>query len=756
MVSTYLVARKQELVSLYFCFKRFENLTLYLHYAGFARLIFATLLLDAGNAPPRLVLIDDVLSACDVHVSATMIKRGLKLLLATKRIIVIAMSSQSELLEQAGISSATFVTIENGRLASIAEKAMKAFDVAEDEPVDLSGVAVVEINPKLKEHGQLTVDEKHNKGKIENSVVRSYFDAAAPGSCCSGYAVLIGILLLYTIGQALCLLADLSLTWWVEEKNDPSVNYMLVAGALVAGSSVVVLARSVVCVLISSRSAKYVHNSTLKALLRAPLLYFQQNPIGRLLNRFSSDISRVDLILPHVLFQFLDNAFVLSAALILSCVAVPWIILLILPLSALLYFVQKMFRSTSREVQRLEGMAKSPLFSLFGSSLQGRSSIRAYGERSTNYFTAQMQKRLNVHSRGLFLSRILQRWLSLNLNTVIIFLETVLSFLALALSRTYDSSQAMIEASLAGLAVVYSLQLLGLSSYTLMLVSMLENALTALERVLEVGAVAPEESIDQGAAIEGDSWPSAGKIEFEDVCLRYRKHLPLALNGLTFSVNPGERVGVVGRTGAGKSSLLAALFRLFPLAGGQIKLDGVNIASIPLATLRSRIGLITQNPVIFSGSIRYNVDPFGLCSDADIWEALEKSQLKRSMGSAESLLDYECGTGGCELSHGQRQLLAITRVLLKRSRLLFCDEATSSVDAKTDKLIQSVIKEMFWKRGKTILTIAHRLQTIRNSDSILVMKDGRIVEHGPPQELENMKDGVFAGMISAVSNNNNK
>ena len=394
--------------------------------------------------------------------------------------------------------------------------------------------------------------------------------------------------------------------------------------------------------------------------------------------------------------------------------------------------------------------------------MSGRTSIRAFGRTAEARFSALLCERVDTHGKMHFTGRLLQRWLSIYLNFIILTMQVILIMAAVSLSRQLDSQGAMIEASLAGLAVVYSLQLLGLSSYTMMLASMLENALTALERLLDLNQIEQEEklngSADPLAAVPAEKhtdWPLQGKIEFHNVNLKYREHLALALHGLTFTIDPGERVGIVGRSGAGKSSLVAALFRLFPISSGRILIDGIDVSKVPLKRLRSSISLITQDPVVFSGTLRYQVDPFQQYSDAEVWSALERSQLKQTLvanrGSADGLLEMECGAGGENLSNGERQLLCIARVLIKDTKILFCDEATRSVDSLTDEKIQGVIRDVFYARNTTILTIAHRLQTIVSSDKVIVMEKGKVAEMGTPDYLKAKEDGVFKSMLATLS-----
>ena len=428
----------------------------------------------------------------------------------------------------------------------------------------------------------------------------------------------------------------------------------------------------------------------------------------------------------------------------------------------------------------------------------------------------------------------MQRWISLSLNALVVMFELVLCVLAVTLSR---GDTAALDPTLASLAIVYSLQLLGLSSWTIMLMSLTENALTAVERLLAFEGVDQEEQLTRSGssvarnATEGGggglgggevglaivspgsvrgqsvgggegressvssanasslpslppSWPQNGAISFKHVSMRYRRALPLALRDLTFSVLPGERVGIVGRTGAGKSSIMTALFRLFPCEeglenggesegeekekgkekeeeeegleaqgrrtgngrGSGISIDGVDVTTVPLPRLRSSLGLVTQDPTLFSASIRYNLDPFSTKTDAELWSALERAQLKSAVAATADGLDYEVGENGENLSHGQRQLLCIARVLLKKDcRVLLCDEATSSVDEKTDARVRELIRTAF--RGVTVLTIAHRLSSVIESDKIVVMEAGRAVEVGTPAELRAKEGGIFRGML---------
>ncbi|CAL5364389.1 unnamed protein product [Camellia sinensis] len=408
--------------------------------------------------------------------------------------------------------------------------------------------------------------------------------------------------------------------------------------------------------------------------------------------------------------------------------------------------------STSREVKRLDSITRSPVYAQFGEALNGLSTIRAYKayDRMANINGKSMDK--NIRFTLVNISS--NRWLTIRLETlggIIIWFAA-----SFAVMQNGKAENQVAFASTMGLLLSYSLNITNLLSNVLRQASRAENSLNAIERVgtyIDLPSEAP-------AIIESHrpppGWPSLGSIKFEDVVLRYRPELPPVLHGLSFTISPSEKVGIVGRTGAGKSSMVNALFRIVELERGKILIDDCDVAKFGLTDLRKVLSIIPQSPVLFSAvvyllhlrTIRFNLDPFSEHNDADLWEALERAHLKDVIRRNAFGLDAEVSEAGENFSVGQRQLLSLGRALLRRSKILVLDEATAAVDVKTDSLIQRTIREEF--RSRTMLIIAHRLNTIIDSDRILVLDAGQVMEYDAPAKLLLNEASGFSKMIQST------
>ncbi|CAL5367296.1 unnamed protein product [Camellia sinensis] len=415
-----------------------------------------------------------------------------------------------------------------------------------------------------------------------------------------------------------------------------------------------------------------------------------------------------------------------------------------MPLLILFYAAYLYYQSTSREVKRLDSITRSPVYAQFGEALNGLSTIRAYKayDRMANINGKSMDK--NIRFTLVNISS--NRWLTIRLETLggIIIWFTA----SFAVMQNGKAENQVAFASTMGLLLSYSLNITNLLSNVLRQASRAENSLNAIERVgtyIDLPSEAP-------AIIESHrpppGWPSLGSIKFEDVVLRYRPELPPVLHGLSFTISPSEKVGIVGRTGAGKSSMVNALFRIVELERGKILIDDCDVAKFGLTDLRKVLSIIPQSPVLFSGTIRFNLDPFSEHNDADLWEALERAHLKDVIRRNAFGLDAEVSEAGENFSVGQRQLLSLGRALLRRSKILVLDEATAAVDVKTDSLIQRTIREEF--RSRTMLIIAHRLNTIIDSDRILVLDAGQVMEYDAPEKLLLNEASGFSKMIQST------
>ena len=405
------------------------------------------------------------------------------------------------------------------------------------------------------------------------------------------------------------------------------------------------------------------------------------------------------------------------------------------------FIIQKWFRKTSTELQRVTSIAGSPIFADFSQVLTGTSTVRAYGERER--FFNQCQTSFDNFNASYNLVYMANYWLGLRLDFLGGLIGAFIGAVSVATAK-YD----FIPAGWLGLALSYSIEVTGFLKHGVRMMATIEADMNSVERVLyyteNIEPEAPDVVPDKDPS--NDSWPSAGVIDFENVSMRYRDG-PLVLKNINLTVQGGEKIGVVGRTGSGKSSLMNLLFRITEVEkdGGSVKIDGVNTSQIGTEVLRLNLSIIPQDPVMFSNTVRYNIDPFGAATESEIWEVLQKVQLVDVISALPNGLDDEVAEGGENFSQGQRQLLCIARSLLRKPKILILDEATASIDNTTDAAIQKMIRENF--KNATVLTIAHRLNTILDSDRILVLDDGNLAEFDTPENLLSKPDGLFRGMV---------
>jgi ABC-type multidrug transport system fused ATPase/permease subunit len=506
----------------------------------------------------------------------------------------------------------------------------------------------------------------------------------------------------------------------------------------------------------SIHASKVLFDRLTYVVLRAPLRWLDTVPVGRILNRFTSDFHMIDSHiagdLGFMLYNVLEVAGVVIAGLFVSPLMIIFaIILLVICMNYALYYL-----AGAREVKRLESNAKSPVFEAFGSALTGVGTIRSFDKADT--FIQRMYVKIDTHARAYWHLWSFNRWLGFRLNIVGAIFATIIAALIVSI-RSMD-------ASLAGFALSFALQYTEALVWALRQYSSVELDMNATERVIEYSNIEIE---DQTGLPVPAAWPTSGRLEIDSLVTGYAADLPPVLKGLSFSVENNQRVGVIGRTGAGKSSLTLALFRFLEAREGTIHIDGIDISKIKLHDLRSRLAIIPQDPVLFSGTVRSNLDPFNQHTDAELRDALERVHLIRSSQSQShsgtatpgpsasgtttpsenknlnifTSLASTISEGGLNLSQGQRQLLCLARAIVSRPKIMVLDEATSAVDMATDALIQRSIREEFG--DSTLIVIAHRLSTIADFDRILVMKEGRAVEFGAPRELWDTK-GEFWGM----------
>ncbi|KAJ0106908.1 hypothetical protein J7T55_014984 [Diaporthe amygdali] len=577
---------------------------------------------------------------------------------------------------------------------------------------------------KLKD---LMSTEDQNTKSIPWSVYISYITSA-------DNMLLVGLIVpLLCLAQGLNILSSLWLAWWSQDKYGlPENTYIGIYVMLCVTQALFLYAFGICLAITCTSSSNHMLNKALRKILHAPIAFFDTTPLGRITNRFSKDVDVMDYSLTEALRLYcISIAMVISIfALILSYFY--WFICALVPVMIIFFFSAAYYRSSAREVKRYEAVLRSVVFARFTEGLSGVSCIRSYD--SQDRFVKTIKMAIDNMDSANYLTFSNQRWLNMRLDLVGVIL--ILTVGIVVVQERFTQSPAI-----SGLVLSYILGATQVLQFIVRQFADVENAMNATERLYSYGKDIPQEgSVVNNGVIPRpptSAWPFAGEITFDNVRMRYRPDLPEVLRGFSLQVGGSERIGIIGRTGAGKSSLIGALFRMQELSSGSITIDGEDISQLPLGALRSRLSIIPQDTTLFRGTVRSNLDPFNTCSEWQLIHALQQAYL----GSLN--LDDKVEEEGLNFSLGQRQLLALARVLVRGSRIVVCDEATSNVDLETDEKIQSTMLQAF--KGKTVLTIAHRIRTIINYDRICVMHQGQIIELGTPKELWEL-GGVFRGM----------
>uniref|UniRef100_A0A8C5U3W5 Multidrug resistance-associated protein 4 n=1 Tax=Malurus cyaneus samueli TaxID=2593467 RepID=A0A8C5U3W5_9PASS len=615
------------------------------------------------------------------------------------------------------------------------------------------------------ENALVTVpEESRHEGKIGFKVYRKYFTAGA------NYFVIFILILLNILAQVAYVLQDWWLSYWAnhQEKLNLTTNgnngtnetehldldfYLGIYAGLTVATILFGIIRSLLVFQVLVNSGQNLHNKMFQSILKAPVLFFDRNPIGRILNRFSKDIGHLDDLLPLTFLDFVQTLLQIFGVVAVAVAVIPWILIPLIPLFILFIFLRRYFLDTSRDIKRLESTTRSPVFSHLSSSLQGLWTIRALKaeERFQKLFDAHQ----DLHSEAWFLFLTTSRWFAVRLDAICAVFVIVVAFGSLILAKTLNAGQV-------GLALSYAITLMGSFQWGVRQSAEVENLMISVERVMEYTELEKEAPWETSRRPPPE-WPSQGMIAFENVNFTYSLDGPLVLRHLSALIRPKEKsllhtcesqgncplvsVGIVGRTGAGKSSLIAALFRLAE-PEGRIWIDKYLTSELGLHDLRKKISIIPQEPVLFTGTMRKNLDPFNEYTDEELWNALEEVQLKEVVEDLPDKMETQLAESGSNFSVGQRQLVCLARAVLKKNRILIIDEATANVDPRTDELIQKTIRETF--AHCTVLTIAHRLNTIIDSDRIMVLDAGRLKEYGEPYILLQEQDSLFYKMVQQM------
>eukprot|EP00898_Chlorokybus_atmophyticus_P007059 jgi/Chlat1/7354/Chrsp59S06974 len=580
-------------------------------------------------------------------------------------------------------------------------------------------------NKKRMSLGMLVRSEGRQQGKVSSRAYVTYIKH------CGGAFFLVVLVVSLAAEQATRIGTDLWLSYWSSGKLTPVLSLGAILGLYMGwatSNAVVVFFRSLQIALGGLRAAKTLQERLMNTVMRLPLVFFDTNPLGRILNRFSKDTDDVDYTLSQNWQQVLNCLGRLVGTGILLAVIFPLMLAIMAPVVVAYYLVEKLYVMTSREMQRLDAVSRSPIYATFSEALSGTTTIRAYG-----YGDRLMQNNssmLDRNHQAFYGYQSGSQWLQFRLEV----LGTIIVFGAGMLSVAQKDKFAS-NAGLIGLALSEALDITSFLKQLVRMAAEVESKMNAVERVVDYieQKTEPPFSLPSTDPKPG-SWPSKGGIQISDLVLRYRPELEPALRGMSVKIEPGNKVGVVGRTGAGKSSLMLALFRLVEAEAGQLIVDDCDIQKLGLTALRSSISIIPQDPVIFSGTLRSNLDPFNQHTDMEIWEAVEDAGLKTIATADDKGLEMPIKEGGDNLSVGTRQLV------------LVMDEATASVDVETDAAIQRCVREKF--KDSTVLTIAHRLNTVMDADKILVLSFGKVVEYDSPARLLADENSMLSKMAA--------
>ncbi|KAG0647532.1 Multidrug resistance fer6 [Hyphodiscus hymeniophilus] len=566
---------------------------------------------------------------------------------------------------------------------------------------------VVELVEAPKNKIALMQQESQAVGAVAWGVYKPYLRAAGP------LFVIPLVLIALTLSQGSNIVTGLWLSWWTSKKFPLSNGtYIEVYAGLGSVQAVLMFLFAASVSVFGTHSSKVMFNRALTRVLRAPVSFFETTPLGRLLNLFSKDVDVMDSTLTDSIWLYSVTVTSLLATVALIVAYFYYFIVAIVPMVLVVLFAGSYYTSSAREIKRHEAVLRSHVFAKFNEAVYGTTTIRAYGLQSQ--FSQVLKTAIDEYNGAYFLTFANQRWMTLRLDAVGLILIFVLSMLIV-------TSRFTVNPSIGGLVLSYMINIMGSFQVLVRQMAEVENSMNSTERMHHYATQIEEEApLEIGKVPE--SWPTYGEIVFDNIQMRYRAGLPLVLKNVSLHVQPGESLGVVGRTGAGKSSIMNTMFRLVELSGGSITIDGVDISKIGLRQLRSRLAIIPQDPTLFKGTVRSNLDPFNERTDSEIWSALRQVDLVRSGGEPgvfglETVVDEE----GLNFSLGQRQLMALARALVRDAKIIVCDEATSSVDFVTDQKVQRSMEAF---RGKTLLCIAHRLRTIIGYDRICVLDHG--------------------------------
>ena len=731
----------------------------------------------------EVLLLDDCLSAVDSKIAHILFYSAIQQLVLKRGCCVILVTHQLQFAGDADYcvfvdngkllgkgSFSDCVSISNGKLTNTLQtekvETQKKPMIESDERLP----SITTLIPPSGDQGETEVveddaqREKRTTGIIHPTTWKAY------GKALGGTMTCFLFFASFAITQVSQLVAIIQIGNWSGSASDQQSSYIGLVSWLTCIVILLSIARAYFTFYFLIKASQRLHHQMLQSVLRAKIEFFDTNPLGRILNRFSADVGICDETLPLTIYDFAVGVFVVVGSVVIAIVSLPFTLIALPPL--VYYFIQlrRVFVMTTRELKRLEGMARSPIYAMMSEALKGIATIRS--NNKMQYFSDKFEEVQNAHSRAFFSFTASSRWFAFKLDCLSFILMAVASVFAVLF---HDQGWFQVDPSILGLSLTLLIQIsttnfpwvvrqsaevtnqvstfsakIHLSFYQKIPSDSISGCtqMVSVERIIEFGNLSPEAPLE--ADRDRDFKPDKDtSIKVKNLTTRYRSNLPVCLDGVSFQIEAGQRVGVVGRTGSGKSSLVQALFRILEAETGSIEINGIDISSIGLHKLRTSMAVIPQFPVLFSGcTIRENLDPFSKYSENNIREALEAVQMIDVIDALPGRLNASVADGGANFSVGQRQLLCLTRAVLLHNQIIVLDEPTANVDSNTDRLLQKTLRERF--SGATIISIAHRLDTIIDYDRILVLGEGKVLEFGTPSELLSKDEGHFLSMVKST------
>lgn len=606
------------------------------------------------------------------------------------------------------------------------------------------------IPPPQEDH--LMSAETSKTGEVDLTSLAWYFAT-------QGIVVVLTCLLFFAIWRAVSAVTDLMVSWWSTKSdvigytNITDLQYMQWYGIFIGLQLVWLILRQIPFMIGAWRACAAIHEKMVNQLMRAPTSFYDTTPAGRIMARFSKDIEMIDLVIPETLNFSYNMIFTVLGVLGVIIYASTWLIILVVVVLVVYTFVWRFYSATNRAQKRIDSINRSPLASIITQTLSGLTTIRAYN--CIKLFDVNHTRAVNAASRSTCSWRATQRWLLIRIDFMSSIMAVVVACVACALVYGGDTLEDRIDLlSVLSLAVTYTISVGGAMGFLVIILADLESSMNSVERCYEYAFEVPQERQVIYGTGPGEkpqppaNWPQQGAVTFKDVCLRYAPDKPQVLKDINIHIKPREKVGIVGRTGSGKSTIMLALFRMVEIESGAMFFDGIDLSDVDIPDVRQALTIIPQDPMLFQGTIRSNLDPFSKSTDDQVWEALDKVGMRERVDlDGRGLLAIVTEKGN-NFSVGQRQLLCLARALLKKCKILLLDEATASVDFESDAMIQRTIRNEF--KNVTILTIAHRLATVIDSDKILMMDHGVAAEFEHPALLLRDSKTQFHSMVSAL------